>query len=195
MAFVGRACTWMRAWVTNKVTEAVTETLTETPLYAAGKRALPIVAAYVAASAMLLSHALLGGSQMGFMSYVLLTAAACVVLLALLVVACAPDVAAEVPLMATVAFVPLLAMQCVLAAFATCVHRENRGGFAVVSAVLVGWIVHALVVAAFEMKFSQVRGRERRRDGGARAAMRPCDSASDFDTVQESGGASEASSS
>ena len=147
-----------KAWATTKVTEAVRETLTETPMFEAGRRAVPFVAAYVAASALLLSHALLSGTNISFASYVLMTGAMCIILLALLLLLCAPGVAADIPLMATVAYVPLLAMQCMLAAFATCVHQENRGAFAMASAVTIFLVVHGLVSAAFDMKFSEVCG-------------------------------------
>ena len=153
-----------KAWATSRVTEAVRETLTDTPVFKAGRRAVPFLAAYIAASALLLAHALLAGTNISFASLVLLSAAVCVVILALLLLLCAPWVAADIPLMATVAYAPLLAVQCMLAAFATCVHQENRAGFAVASSVALFLIVYVLANAAFDLKFSEVAAGRRRND-------------------------------
>ena len=156
----------VKAWATTKVTEAVRETLTETPVFKAGRRAIPLLAAYIAASALLLSHALLTGTEISFASYVLLTTAACVGVLAVLLLVCAPSTAADIPLVATVAYVPLLAMQCMLASFATCIHQENRAAFAVASAAAVFLVVHSLVTTAFDIKLNEVRRKETARHAG-----------------------------
>lgn len=181
-----------KAWATSKVTDAVRETLTETPMFKAGRRAVPIVAAYVAASALLLSHALLSGTHISFASYTLLTAAACIIILAMLLLVCAPSTAVDIPLMATVTYAPLLAMQSMLAAFATCVHQENRAAFAVASSVVLFLVVHVLCKAAFEHKFSQVQGgRHRPRQASHDVdACEPLEDSTEFDSVTETSSSS-----
>ena len=92
---------------------------------------------------------------------------------------CVPSLAADIPLMATVTYLPLLALQCVLAAFATCIHQENRVGFALASSALFGVAVHIIVSAAFDMKFRQVQRT-------SRPPARSDTASTDFDTGQES---------